>query len=92
MKFTTIYNPTQGLIRDIVESAMQKFTNVNSETVARALIALAAALADPSVEKVRVLAHSQGSIVMGDVLDMLLRRGRSHRILPAHQHERAGRD
>jgi hypothetical protein len=69
--FITIYNPTQGFVRDLVESALQKFTNVNTETVARAFVELADALSNPAVAKVRVVAHSQGTIVMGDVLDLI---------------------
>jgi hypothetical protein len=69
--FITIHNPTQGLVHDIVESALEKFTNTNTEVVARAFLELAHALLDPHVERVCVVAHSQGTIIMGDVLDLI---------------------
>jgi hypothetical protein len=69
--FITIHNPTQGLVHDIVESALEKFTNTNTEVVARAFVEVAKALLDPDVDKVAVIAHSQGTIIMGDVLDLI---------------------
>ena len=69
--FITIYNPTQGLSDDLVESAVQKFTNVNTEPTAAAFIEIAEALADPHVKRVVVVAHSQGTIIAGDVLDLI---------------------
>src|SRR5262249_49444321 len=70
-EFITIYNPTQGLLLDLAESALQKFRNVNTEPVARAFIEIATALADNNVNKVVVIAHSQGTIITGDVLDLI---------------------
>ena len=69
--FTLIHNPTQGLTNDLLESAMQKFTNVNTEPVARAFVEIAKALLDAETRKVVVVAHSQGTIITGDVLDLL---------------------
>ena len=69
--FTLIHNPTQGLTRDLLESAMQKFTNVNTEAVVRTYLELAKALVDKTTEKVVVVAHSQGTIIVGDALDLL---------------------
>lgn len=69
--FAFIHNPTQGPVHDIIESALQKFTNVNTEPVARAFVEIASALLDDEVEKVAIVAHSQGTIVMGDVLDLI---------------------
>jgi hypothetical protein len=69
--FTLIHNPTQGLTHDLLESTMQKFTNVNTEPVVRTYLELARALVDNTSEKVVVVAHSQGTIVLGDALDLL---------------------
>lgn len=69
--FINVHNPTQGVVHDIVESALQKFTNINTEPSARAFIEIADALLDPSVKKVRVVAHSQGTIIVGDALDLI---------------------
>jgi hypothetical protein len=69
--FTLIHNPTQSLTDDLVEAALQKFTNINSEPVARAFLEIANALLEPTVKKVVVVAHSQGTIIMGDVLDLV---------------------
>lgn len=69
--FTLIHNPTQGLTNDLVESALQKFTNINTEPVARAFFEIGHALLDDAVKDVVVLAHSQGTIITGDVLDLI---------------------
>lgn len=69
--FTLIHNPTHGLLEDLVECALQKFTNINTEPVARAFLHIADALLDDRVEAVVVIAHSQGTMVMGDVLDLI---------------------
>lgn len=66
-----IHNPTGGLTADLVESAMEKFTNVNTEPVALAFVEIAKALMDPKVLRVAVVAHSQGTIITGDVLDLI---------------------
>jgi hypothetical protein len=66
-----VHNPTHGLIADLVETVLQKFTNVNTEPSAFAFVHIANALADPAVDKVVVIAHSQGTVIMGDVLDLL---------------------
>jgi hypothetical protein len=68
---TIIYNPTQGFVEDLAESALQKFTNINTEVVARAFLAISEALLNPHVKHVRVVGHSQGTIILGDVLDLL---------------------
>jgi hypothetical protein len=70
-EITTIHNPTQGFVHDLVEAALQKLTNINTEPVARAFVEIVEALLNDSVEKVVVLAHSQGTIVTGDVLDLI---------------------
>jgi hypothetical protein len=70
-RLTLVHNPTQGLTNDLLESAMQKFTNVNTEPVARAFVEIARALLDDNIEKVVIVAHSQGTIITGDVLDLL---------------------
>lgn len=70
-KFITIHNPTQGPVHDLVEAALQKLTNINTEPVARAFVEITAALLDPMVKKVVVIGHSQGTIVTGDVLDLI---------------------
>jgi hypothetical protein len=69
--FTIVHIPTQGLVHDLVESTLQKFTNLNTEPVARAFIAIVDCILDPTVGKIVVIAHSQGTIVMGDVLDLV---------------------
>ena len=66
-----VYNPTRGLIADLTESAMQKFTNVNTEVVAKAFVEIGNALLDDNNDKVVITAHSQGTIIAGDVLDLI---------------------
>jgi hypothetical protein len=69
--FTLIHNPTQGLTFDLTESALEKFTNVNTEPVARAFLQIGTMLLDDSAKKIVVIAHSQGTIITGDVLDLI---------------------
>lgn len=69
--FTLIHNPTQGLTTDLMESCLQKFTNANTEPVARAFLEIAQALLDDATQLVAVIAHSQGTIITGDVLDLV---------------------
>ncbi len=69
--FITIYNPTQGLANDLAESALQKFRNVNTQPSALAFLEIAAALVSDEVQRVAVVAHSQGTIIAGDVLDLV---------------------
>jgi hypothetical protein len=47
--FTIVHNPTQGLVHDIIESALQKFTNINTEPVARAFVEIAIAILNEDV-------------------------------------------
>ena len=70
-RFTLIHNPTQGLTNDLMESSLQKFTNANTEPVARAFLEISRALLDDEVNLVPVIAHSQGTIILGDVLDLI---------------------
>jgi len=70
-KFILIHNPTHGLVGDLLESAIQKFINIGTSTVAQAFVAIGEALCDPKIEKVVVVGHSQGTIISGDVLDLI---------------------
>ena len=45
--------------------------NINTEPVARAFVQVGEALCDDNVDKVVLLAHSQGTIISGDVLDLI---------------------
>jgi hypothetical protein len=69
--FTLIHNPTQGLTLDLTESALEKFTNINTEPAARAFLEVGNMLLDDTAKKIVIVAHSQGTIIMGDVLDLI---------------------
>ncbi|MCK6684098.1 MAG: hypothetical protein L6R30_16980 [Thermoanaerobaculia bacterium] len=68
---TIIQNSTNGLLVDLVQCAIGKEWDVMTEPVLHALPAILEALRDPKKSKVVVIAHSQGTIITGDVLDVL---------------------
>lgn len=68
---TIIQNSTNGLLVDLVQCAIGKEWDVMTEPVLHALPAILEALRDPKKSKVVVIAHSQGTIITGDVLDIL---------------------
>lgn len=73
---TLIQNATDGALADLFECALGKewYENTSSTEAARiAFPAIYDALTDPDKEKVVVICHSQGTIIMSDVLDALER-------------------
>ena len=65
----TIYS--YGLIGDLIECLIQHCFSYNTMDVRVAFDHVKACLADPSVEKVVLIAHSQGGIIASLVLDKL---------------------
>ncbi len=73
---TLIQNATDGAVRDLFECSLGKewYENTSNTEAARiAFPALYDALTDPAKEKVVVICHSQGTIIMADMLDALER-------------------
>ena len=68
---TVLYNRTEGITYDLLESAAGKGFDAITESVAANLDPLVDALCDPTVERVVVIAHSQGTIVTSALLKSL---------------------
>lgn len=68
---TIIQNSTNGLLVDLVQCAIGKEWDVMTEPVPKALHAVLQALRDESKTNVVIIAHSQGTIITRDVLDVL---------------------
>lgn len=68
---TLVYNPTNGLLRDSVEAVIGRALNVGSEPAKRLRAALHNQLLDEQVDRVLVIAHSQGAIIVSNALDLL---------------------
>jgi hypothetical protein len=68
---TGIYNPTLGLIGDIIECIIQRSFSYNTYCTRYSYDYIKARLADPSVKKVVLISHSQGGIIVSMVLDLL---------------------
>lgn len=68
---TILYNATDGFLLDLVECAAGKGFEATTEAAARNLHPLVAALCDATVERVVLVAHSQGTIVASALLKAL---------------------
>ena len=73
---TVIQNATSGLGVDLAECVLGKAYFATTEAAKVALPPIHAALTDPSVSRVVVLAHSQGTIIAANVLERI---GQLHR-------------
>ena len=69
--FTLLYNATEGLLFDVVESAVGKGFDATTESAANNLQPLVDALANPHVRRVMLISHSQGTIVAAVMLKAL---------------------
>lgn len=70
---TVIQNPTDFLLVDLIESAIGKTWKRNTEPAKTALDPIGKALSDPEKKHVVVIAHSQGTIIMANVLRTLIK-------------------
>lgn len=68
---TLIQNSTDSALLDLIECAYGKEWRQMTEPAAKAFPAIYDALKSPHKEKVVVIAHSQGTIIMANVLRML---------------------
>jgi hypothetical protein len=66
-----IHNVTDSFIMDIIECIIGKETDDMTEPSTVALAALSRKLLDPEIKKVVVICHSQGTIIIGKVLNNL---------------------
>lgn len=68
---TVINNSTSGLVVDLAECILGKAHFATTEAAKTALPAIHAALTDPTIPRVVVIAHSQGTIIAANVLERL---------------------
>ena len=68
---TGIYNPTYGLIGDLLECIVQRSFSYNTLVTRVTYDYVKEFLIDPTVRKVVLIGHSQGCIIISMVLDML---------------------
>ena len=68
---TGIHNQTYGLVADLLECLVQRCLALNTMDVRVAYDYIKACLLDPTVDKVVLIAHSQGGIIASLVLDSL---------------------
>lgn len=66
-----IHNPTYGIPFDVIECILQRTFAYPTLDIRRAYSSIAALLVDPNIKKLVLLAHSQGAIEAGMVLDWL---------------------
>jgi len=80
---TVLHNATEGLVPDLLECAIGKEWDSRTEAIAALFPFLLQALQDRRVERVVLLAHSQGTILTAVMLklleSMLLARKNGHR-------------
>ena len=72
--FELIYNPTLGIARDLFECLTGRTFNFVSEPAAYALERVSEALANPEKERVILMGHSQGGIIVSNVVQGLIER------------------
>jgi hypothetical protein len=68
---TVIHNSTSGLLVDLAECVLGKAHFATTEAAKTALPAIHAALTDPTISRVVIVAHSQGTIIAANVLERL---------------------
>lgn len=68
---TLLQNATAGLVIDLLQCAVGKQWRRITEPVVKAMPAIHAALKRPDKRRVVVIAHSQGTLIMAGVLDLL---------------------
>jgi hypothetical protein len=69
--FQMVQNATDGAIVDLLECAVGKGLGVMTEPARKGYPAILAALKDPKKDRVVVICHSQGTIIMGNILQAL---------------------
>lgn len=77
---TVIQNATNSLALDLFQCVLGKGWGVQTEPAVKALPPIIAALNNPKKEKVVVVCHSQGTIIMSNVLRALLDESFKHHL------------
>ena len=82
---TLIQNSTDAILVDLIQCALGKKWHHPTEPVKVAFPAIYDALTDPDKEKVVVVCHSQGTIIMADVLRLLKSITRKPAVVPSER-------
>lgn len=69
--FQIVQNATDGAVVDLMECVVGKGLGIMTEPARKGYPAILAALKDPKKERVVVVCHSQGTIIMGNILQAL---------------------
>lgn len=69
-----LYNPTEGPLGDLLECVLGRTFNFVSGPAGYALERLSIALSDPAKERVVLIGHSQGGIIVSNVVSGLIER------------------
>lgn len=69
-----IYNPTHGIVPDLLECVTGRTFDYASGTAAYALERVASAIENPSLDRVILMGHSQGGIIVSNVVAGLTER------------------
>lgn len=74
-KINLIHNVTDSIIIDLIECLIGKQTDDMSEAAIVTLYTLCKKLLDPNIKKIIIICHSQGTIIVGKVLQNLSKLG-----------------
>ncbi|EEP77753.1 predicted protein [Uncinocarpus reesii 1704] len=66
-----IHNPTYGLIGDLLECIIQRSLSFNNYSIRFTYDYVKKLLVDPKIDKIVLIGHSQGGIIVSMVLDLL---------------------
>lgn len=69
--FQIVQNATDGAVVDLLECVVGKGLGIMTEPARKGYPAILSALKDPRKERVVVVCHSQGTIIMGNILQAL---------------------
>ena len=75
---TVIHNPTNTLFLDLIECVIGKSFKRSTEPARTAVHPISEALKNPEKKRVIVIAHSQGTIIMANVLRTLIQQCHEH--------------
>lgn len=66
-----IYNPTDSLTIDLIECLLDKETNYITQPALVGLFTISKKIIDPHIDKVIIIAYSQGTIILSKIINLL---------------------
>ena len=70
-----IYNPTDSFTIDLIESLIDKETNHITQPALIGLFTISKKILDPQIDKVIIIAYSQGTLILSKILNLLSNLG-----------------